>query len=312
MKLFKKGKWDNMERKTYAQGLILGSSAFTIWGLLPLYWKLVQGVSPYIVFCHRVVWSFVFVIILLTVRKKLPEFMKMIKVFRSWKLILAPAIFVSLNWLLYIWAVNNNYVIESSLGYFINPLVLTIFGKVFYKEKLSIYQLVGIGLAGAGVLIKSIYYAKVPFLALGLAISFALYGLFKKKSSIDSLNGLAFETLLISFPAVGYILFTEWNGTGIAGNYPIYYWLLMIASGIVTAIPLLMYGEGTKRLPLTVVGFLQYIAPILMLILGVFAFGEPFKPADLIPFILIWIGLILFSYSQYQLLSAKKVVNCKS
>lgn len=295
-----------MNRKRYVGGLILSSSAFALWGLLPLYWKLVKSVSPYIIFSHRVVWSFVFIMILLAMRSKMSAFFEIVKRPHSLKNILGATIFISANWLLYIWAVNNNYVIESSLGYFINPLVLTLFGKIFYKEKLTIYQLIGIMIAGIGVLIKSIYYGKIPIIGLGLAITFALYGLFKKRSSLDSLNGLAFETLIISIPTLGYILFTEISSTGITGNFPPYYWVLMIASGIVTAIPLLMYGEGTRRLPLTVVGFLQYIAPILMLTLGIFAFGEPFNKTDLVPFILIWIGLILFSYSQYKLLSKSK------
>lgn len=295
-----------MDKKRYTEGLILASSAFALWGLLPIYWKLVQDASPYVVFTNRVVWSFVFVIILLAMRRKLPEFIKIIKTPRAWLSIIAPAVFVSINWLLYIWAVSNDYVIECSLGYFINPLVLTVFGTIFYKEKLTIYQLIGIVLAGIGVLLKSLAYGRIPLIGLGLAVSFALYGLFKKKSSLDSLSGLGLETLLISIPALGYLLFSEIDGVGISGNLPAYYWLLIIGSGVVTAVPLLMYGEGTKRLPLTVVGFLQYIAPILMLLLGIFAFGEPFNPQDIIPFVFIWIGLVFFSYSQYKLLSKKK------
>lgn len=294
-----------MERKRYVEGLIMGASAFILWGLLPLYWKLVKAISPYQIFAHRVVWSFVFVMVILSVRQLLPTFKKTIENPKNWLGILGPAFFISINWLLYIWAVNNDYVIESSLGYFINPLVLTLFGAVFYKERLTKLQMTGITIAGAGVLLKSVVYGQVPYIALVLAFSFAMYGLLKKKSSLDSLNGLAFETLIIGIPAILYILFIESQGNGINGNLPWYFWLLIGISGIATATPLLLYAEGTKRLPLNVVGFLQYIAPTIMLALGVVVFGEPFSKGDLVPFVLIWIGLVCFSYSQYRLLTKK-------
>jgi len=291
-----------MERKSYVEGLIMGTGAFILWGLLPLYWKLVKAISPYQIFAHRVVWSFLFVMIILAFRGLLPSYKVIISQKKNWINILGPAFFISINWLVYIWAVNNDYVIESSLGYFINPLVLTAFGAIFYKERLTKLQFIGIGLATVGVLIKSIYYGQIPYIALVLAFSFAMYGLLKKKSKIDSLNGLAFETLVIGIPALIYVLQTEFSGSGIAGNLPSHYWGLIAMSGVATATPLLLYAEGTKRLPLSVVGFLQYIAPTIMLFLGVIVFKEPFNQSDLFPFVLIWIGLMCFSYSQYKLL----------
>jgi len=295
-----------MEHKRYVEGLIMGVAAFVLWGLLPLYWKLVKAISPYQIFAQRVVWSFLFVMIILAVRELLPKYKEIISTPKNWINIMGPAFFISINWLLYIWAVNNDYVIESSLGYFINPLVLTVFGAVFYKERLTKLQTIGITLATTGVLMKSLYYGQVPYIALVLAFSFAMYGLLKKKSTLDSLNGLAFETLVIGVPALGYIIWAETQNIGISGNLPWHFWLLIAFSGIATATPLLLYAEGTKRLPLSVVGFLQYIAPTIMLFLGVVVFGEPFEQSDLIPFVMIWIGLIFFSYSQYQLLSQKK------
>lgn len=294
-----------MEQKRYIEGLMMGTLAFILWGLLPLYWKLVKAISPYQIFAQRVIWSFLFVMIILAIKNVLPEYKEIISNPKNWLNILGPSFFISINWLLYIWAVNNDYVIESSLGYFINPLVLTVFGAIFYKERLTRLQLIGISLATLGVVLKSVYYGQVPYIALVLAFSFAMYGLLKKKSTLNSLNGLAFETLVIGIPALIYIVFIESQGLGIAGNLPWHFWLLIGFSGVATATPLLLYAEGTKRLPLSVVGFLQFIAPTIMLFLGVVVFGEPFKQADLIPFILIWIGLIFFSYSQYQLLSKK-------
>lgn len=291
-----------MERKNYIQGLIMGASAFTLWGLLPLYWRLVNAMSSYQIFAHRVVWSFVFVMLILFVRQLLGQFKGVIQSPQNWRHIMKPAFFISINWLVFIWAVNNGYVIESSLGYFINPLVLTVFGAVFYKERLTKLQTIGISLATIGVLIKSFYYGQIPYIALVLAFSFATYGLLKKKSSLDSLSGLGFETLVVGIPCLIYVVYVESQGQGITGNLPAYYWFLIALSGIATATPLLLYAEGTKRLPLSVVGFLQYIAPSIMLCLGVLVFNEPFSYLDFIPFAFIWLGLLFFSYAQYQLL----------
>lgn len=302
------GEGGTVEKKNYVEGLVMGALAFTLWGLLPLYWKLVKAISPYQIFAHRVVWSLLFVLIILSARQKLPEYKRIVMEPKNWIGILGPAFFISINWLLYIWAVNNDYVIESSLGYFINPLVLTLFGAIFYRERLNKLQLIGIGLATTGVILKSFSYGRVPYIALVLAISFAIYGLLKKKSNLDSLNGLGFETLVIGIPSLIYLTFTELHGNGLAGNLPTHYWFLIALSGVATATPLLLYAEGTKRLPLSVIGFLQYISPSIMLVLGVFVFKEPFLKSDLGPFVLIWVGLLFFSYSQYKLLSLKSPV----
>jgi chloramphenicol-sensitive protein RarD len=301
-----------MDRKQYISGLIFGTSAFLLWGLLPVYWKLVADVSPYLIFAHRALWSFVFMTILLCTTKRIPELKQALLNPRTMKITFVSAIIISMNWMIYIWAVNNGYIIESSLGYFINPLVLTIFGVAFYKEKLSRYEWIGIGFAALGVIIKSIYYGRVPIIALLLAITFALYGLLKKKSELDALLGLGVETLIISVPSLLYIFLTEYHGVGIGNNFPIYYWPLIMMSGVVTALPLILYGKCTKILPLTIVGFLQYNAPSLMLILGIFVYNEDFTILDFTPFGMIWIGLMFFSYSQFKLLFKRKVVDSKS
>lgn len=295
-----------MDKKSYVTGLISGSLAFVIWGLLPLYWKLVKALSPYQIFAHRVVWSLVFLVIIMRYKNLLPQFIKLIKDKKNWLYMFGPALFISINWLTYIWSVNNGYVIETSLGYYMNPLVLTLFGGIFYKEKLDKYQKMGIGLASIGVLVKTVSYGRVPVIALILAISFAIYGLLKKKSQFSSVIGLAFETLMVGVPTLVYVLFSEVTGAGISGNLSGFFWLLIATSGIVTAVPLLLYAEGTKRLPLTVIGFLQYIAPTIALFLGIFVFKEAFNLKELIPFAIIWLGLVLFSYSQIKLLDGLK------
>ena len=295
-----------MERKNYIQGLIYGASAFVLWGLLPLYWKMVKAINPYQIFAQRAIWAFLFVMIYTAIKNKgLKSFIDILKVRKNWINILGPTFFISINWILYIWAVNNDYVIESSLGYFINPLVLTSFGAIFFKEKLTKLQKIGITFAIIGVVLKTILYGQIPYIGLILAFAFGTYGLLKKKSSLNSLNGLGFETMIISIPSLIYLINIETRGLGISGNLPWQFWILISITGVVTAVPLLFYAEGTKRLPLSVVGFLQYIAPTIMIVLGIFVFKEPFTFISLIPFSFIWIGLGFFSYSQYKLLSQK-------
>lgn len=290
------------QRKNHLIGLMYGAGAFILWGLLPLYWKLVSAMTPYQIFSHRVVWSLVFMVIILLIRRQLTGFIHLIKQPDMWLRVLGPAIFISINWLVYIWSVNSGYVIEASLGYFINPLVLTIFGALFFKEKTTPLQAIGILLAATGVIYKTLAYGHVPWIALVLAFSFATYGLLKKLSPLDSVMGLSFETLIISMPALGYLLSQEAGGLGITGRLPLYYWLLIGVSGIATATPLLMYSESTKRLPLSVLGFLQYISPTISLFLGIFIFNEAFSTKDFMAFSLIWTGLVCFSISQYKAL----------
>lgn len=290
---------DPQGKKNYLIGLFFGAAAFGIWGLLPLYWKLVAALTPYQIFSHRVVWSLLFLLIILLVQKELSGFLKLLKQPKMWLKIAGPSCFISINWLTYIWSVNNGYVVESSLGYYINPLVLTLFGALFFKERLNRLQITGIALAALGVVYKTLTYGQVPYIALVLAISFAIYGVLKKFSHLDSVKGLGFETLIISIPSLFYLVSQETSGLGISGNLPFHFWLLIALSGIVTATPLIFYAESTKRLPLNVVGFLQYISPTFSLLLGIFVFKEAFDLNGLISFMLIWSGLIFFSLSQY-------------
>ncbi len=294
-----------MERKEYIKGLVSGAMAYTLWGLLPLYWKLVNVVSSDQIFAHRIVWSFLFLSIILSVKG---QFKILWAVFKSKQNIINAlfcTFFISINWFIYIWGVNNGYVIESSLGYFINPLVLTGLGALVFKEKLNRLQMAGFVLATIGVLYLTIKYNQVPVIALCLAVSFALYGVFKKKSKLDSIVGLSFETLMISIPSLGYVLFSEFSGKGFLGNVPVIYMFIITLSGVATTVPLILYSEATKRLPLGVVGFLQYISPTISLVLGIFVFKEAFDTTKLFAFILIWMALVLYSIAQYRILKEK-------
>lgn len=290
----------SMDKKQYAIGLAFGASAFTLWGALPLYWRLVSAIAPYQIFAHRVLWSLLFVVAIMALKKDLAAFGAVLRQPKNWLKVAGPALFISINWLIYIWGVNNGYVIESSLGYYMNPLVVTLFGTLFLKEKLSGPQLIGILLSATGVIIKTLGYGRVPWLAIVLAVSFAIYGLLKKLSPFTSLRGLAFETLVVGLPCLAYLAFSEAGGSGISGNLPPWYWLLIAASGIATATPLLLFAEGTSRLPLTVMGFLQYIAPTLALVLGIFVFKETFDKASLFAFSFVWAGILVFSWGQYR------------
>ncbi len=293
---------DDVNRNEYMKGLTSGVIAFTLWGILPLYWRLVHELNAYQIFLQRVVWSFVFVLLILIFLKRIKRFIEVVKDERMWVKMLLPSFFVSLNWLTYIWAVNNGYVIETSLGYYINPLVFTMVGAFVFKEKLTKLQWVGIGFAFLGVLMKTITYGELPYIALILAITFSVYGVAKKFSPLDSLMSLGFETLIVSIPSFFILLLSEVNGSGITGNLEFSFWFLIALSGMMTATPLIFYGEATKKLPLNVVGFLQYIAPTLQLIIGVYVFNEYFDLSGLLSFGFIWIGIIIFTYSQYKMM----------
>jgi len=297
-----------MDKKRYGEGLLMSSAAFVIWGLLPLYWKWVSAITPYEIFAQRVVWSLIFVLILMRNKATLQNFIQVIKQPENLIKTIAPAIFISFNWLTYIWGVNNGFVLEASLGYYINPLVLTLFGRIFFKEHLTRDQKIGISFAMIGVVYKTFTYGRVPYIAIILAFSFAIYGLLKKKSTFTSLTGLGVETLLIGIPAIITLFYYESQNMGIVGNLPSYYWLRIMLSGVLTATPLLLYSEGTKRLPLSIIGFLQYIAPTISLFLGIFIFKESFDLSSLVAFVFIWIGLAIFTREQIILFRAQKKI----
>ncbi len=295
-----------MKQNEYIQGLILGILSFTLWGLLPLYWKVVEAINPFQIFAHRVIWSFLFVVLVIILKNQGKAFKKELFNPRTWLDFIAPAVFISINWMTYIWAVNNGFVIETSLGYYMNPLMLILFGSIFYKERLNRLQKWGLGFAFVGVLLKTLLYGKLPVISLVVATSFSAYGLLKKRTKVGSLTGLAFETLIIGIPALIYLLYVEIQNIGIHGNLPGYYCLLIMLSGVATATPLLLYAEGLKRLPLKIMGFIQYISPSISLFLGIFVFDESFDMWSLVAFGLVWIGLAFFTYSQVLLLKNDK------
>ncbi|GGC97099.1 transporter [Thalassobacillus devorans] len=284
-------------------GVIYTGGAYVLWGFLPIYWKLVQEVSPIAILGHRIVWSFVFMIGVILILRKWKVFQSEIK--RTWKNkksalgITFASIAISINWLTYIWAVNNDHVVEASLGYYINPLVSILLGMIFFKETFNRPQWLAFILAAAGVAYMTFNFGSVPWLALMLAFSFGIYGLLKKTVDLNAMFGLTIETLIMTPIAAIYLLSLPQE------NWANIEWLsvtslLLFGAGVATAIPLLLFAAGAKRIPLSMVGFLQYIAPTIMLVIGVFLYKEPFTHVHLVSFLFIWSGLLIYTYARVK------------
>ena len=286
----------------HIKGIAFGLGAYALWGILPLYWKQLQHVSSTEILAHRVVWALVFLFVLLTVTRKLPSFISEIKYIacqppKMWG-ILGAAIMLNLNWFTYIWSVNHNHIIQTSLGYYINPLVSVLLGMVFLHERLSFWQMVAFFLAAVGVFSLTVQYGTFPWIAFTLAITFAIYGLFKKIINVGSITGLTLETLLSFAIALPYLVYIYNTGKSSFQFVPSDTTLLLIGAGAVTATPLILFAAGTKRLPLFAIGFLQYVSPTMSLLLGVIIYHEVFTLGNLLSFMVIWTGLIIFSLAR--------------
>ncbi|WP_404429503.1 EamA family transporter RarD [Sutcliffiella horikoshii] len=289
--------------KEFGVGVACAGLSYILWGILPLFWKLVDDVPAGEILAHRIVWSLVFILLILAVLRKLPAFSLELKALvRNRNRLIGislSSIFISINWGLYIWAVNADRVIEASLGYYINPLVSILLAVIVLKEKLSGLQTLSIILAGAGVLVLTFSFGTFPWVAVMLALSFAFYGLIKKMVQVGALVGLAIETLLITPLALlflGYVHVGGSSGGGAFGD-ELGSTLLLLLAGVVTAVPLLLFASGAKRIPLSMVGLLQYFAPTIKLIIGVYLFHEPFTSAHLVAFICIWVALGIYTFT---------------
>ncbi len=285
-------------------GILYGVGAYVMWGILPLYWKLIETIPPWEILAHRVLWSFVFMLFVVLIIRRwhifIQELKNLLKHKKAFIGITVASIIISLNWGTYIWAVNTDRVLDASLGYYINPLISILFGYIFLKERFSKNQWVAIGLAFLGVIYLTVQSGVFPWAALFLAVTFALYGLIKKIVNLNAVNGLAIETLIVAPIALIYICYLTWQGDS---SFSLSFdGLILFGAGAVTAIPLLLFAQGALRIPLSLIGFLQYIAPTLMLLFGVFLFNEPFTSAHVVTFILIWTGLILYSFERVKLL----------
>ncbi|MFZ5645331.1 MAG: EamA family transporter RarD [Bacillota bacterium] len=286
-------------------GISSGAGAYLVWGLLPIYWKLLDSVPSLEVLAHRIVWSFGFMVLVLLATRQLIVFRKdfygIVLLPKKFILIVMAAIIISINWLTYIWAVSNDRIIETSLGYYINPLVSVCFGIIVLKEKLSFWQIVSFCLAAAGVANMAYHFGSVPWVSLILAFSFAVYGLLKKIINLGAITGITLETLIILPVSLIYLVYLHTMGIASFGHGPPEISGLLLGAGVVTAVPLLLFAGGANRLPLSVVGFLQYIAPTIALVIGVYLYHEPFTTVHLSSFIFIWVALTVFSLSKTKL-----------
>jgi chloramphenicol-sensitive protein RarD len=278
-------------------GIWYALAAFTTWGVLPLYWRLMREVPPQQILAHRISWSLLFVSFIITIQKRWNEAKGVFSFRQSKASFIVSALFLGINWFIYIWAVNTNHVVESSMGYFINPLVNVLLGVVFLKEKLTFWQGISILLALGGVSYLTFHYGKVPWIALSLAFSFGTYGLLRKIAYAGSLIGLLAETSILTPVAVVYIFIQHVHQIGFFSTSSPALSFLLAGSGIVTALPIIWFAHSVRRIPLSTVGFIQYLAPSLMLLLSVVVFKEPFTKTHMISFGLIWTALTLYSVS---------------
>jgi len=284
-------------------GLGCGILAYLIWGFFPVYFKYLVSVSALQVVAHRVVWSILFLFLLITMRSGLSSVRTALKSRRSLLILVASASLIATNWLVFIIAVGHAQVLQASLGYFITPFVSVLLGFLFLKERLRRLQLFGLLLATCGVLLLTVQYGKIPWAALTLALTFGSYGLLRKIVDVDALTGLTIETLLVAPVAVGYLIYVSCNGTGAFPFSGTKINSLLMFAGIVTAVPLLLFATSARRLKLATVGFLQYITPTLQFLLAVLVYGELFSLSNLFSFVLIWGGLCLYSVDAWLAMS---------
>ncbi len=278
------------------RGILYGIAAYTIWGFLPLYWKALLEVPAGEILANRIVWSFVFVLLLLSLQRKWSWLKPALKQRRVLLTFTATALLLGINWFVYIWAVNAGFVIETSLGYFINPLVNVLLGVLFLKEKLRKWQVAALALAVAGVLYLTISYGAFPWIALTLAFTFAFYGLLRKTAPLPATEGLTLETAVLALPAAAVMLYLYQSGAGSFAQGDPRTTLLLIGVGVITAVPLLLFSVAARRITLTNLGLLQYIAPTFQFLLGIFVFNEAFGPQQLLGFSLIWTALLIYSF----------------
>ncbi len=289
------------------KGVIAGLGAYLLWGVFPIYWKWLHTVPAQQILAHRMVWSLIFVAGLMVLQHDRDWLRQVLRQRKTLLVYILAAILLSGNWFIYIWAVNAGYIVETSLGYFINPLVSVLMGVILLKEKLRQRQAVAVILAGVGVVYLTFNYGRLPWIALALAFSFATYGLLKKTAPLSATRSFTLETMVMFLPALAFLVVQEVHGTGTFGHQGWLVTLLLVLAGPVTSIPLILFGVAARRIPLSMIGFLQYLAPTLQFLIGVFIYHEDFPPSRILGFSLIWLALLIYSLDSV-LNSRKKVI----
>lgn len=293
------------------RGVWQGLAAYTIWGLFPIYWKLFHGIPALEVLAHRVTWSFVAVTAMLVVTGRVRLFAAAARNPAQVGLYGLAAILIGINWFLYVWGVNAGFVVETSLGYFITPLINVLLGVVVFRERLSGPQWAAVALAGGGVTYLTVAYGAVPWLALGLAVTFGSYGLTKKKATLGAFDGLALETAVLVGPAVAYLAFLLLADRSSFVRVGALTDGLLVASGFITIAPLLLFASAVRAVPLSMIGLLQYISPTIQLVIGVLLFREPFTSGQLTGFGCVWAALVVFAVDGVRSSRAKALASSR-
>ncbi|SUM33089.1 rarD protein [Staphylococcus gallinarum] len=285
----------------FKKGVIFAFGAYILWGILPIYWELIQNIGAFEILAFRIIFSMIFMVFIVIISNKTGPFIKdvqqLIKQPIQLIAIIAAGYVITINWGTFIWAVTNGHVLQSSLGYYINPLVSILLALIFLKERFNKAEWLAIALAVIGVLYMTLKMGVFPGISLLLAGSFGIYGLIKKLVPLDAISSITIECIVTAPAGLIYIWYVWQQGDLTFGYNVSSFWLLL--SGAVTAVPLILFSAGARRIPLSLTGFIQYIGPTIMFVLGVFLFNEPFNIDQLITFIFIWIGIIVYSISQY-------------
>ncbi|MCK6567228.1 MAG: EamA family transporter RarD [Chloroflexi bacterium] len=276
------------------KGIWYGIAAYAMWGFFPIYWKLLHEIPAIQLLGHRIVWSFLLLAAFILLTKQAGDFRSVAFNRRTLGIYTIAGVLLSANWLIYVWSVNAGFIVETSLGYFINPLLSVLFGVIFLRERLRPAQWVPVIIAAIGVTYLTVAYGRPPWIALSLAVTFGLYGLVKKLSPLGSVYGLTLETGIVFPIALLYLIVVQAGGAGefLRDGFTID--LLLIGAGVVTTIPLLMFASAAKQIPLNMIGVLQYFAPTIQFLIGVFIYKEPFDHTRLIGFGIVWLALIIF------------------
>ena len=283
-------------RSSLAQGISLGLSAYLIWGLVPIYWPHLQPATPLEILAHRVVWSLLFVVVVISATGKIKTTLAVLANKRSLCLLAIASVLIATNWGLFIWASVNGHILDSALGYYVTPLVSVGLGVFFLKEKLRQLQWVAIAIAGIAVIYLATAHGKVPYVAVGLATSFGVYGYVKKLANVPAIESLAVETLVLFPLALGYLLWLGQHGNGTFGSHSLGHSVWLVSSGVVTAVPLILFSASAIRVPLSTIGLLQYVGPSVQFIVGLWYFHEHMPTSRLVGFLLTWLALVILTY----------------
>lgn len=285
------------------RGILAGVFCYALWGILPIYWKLLAEVNPFEITAHRIIWCFATTLVVcLVARLGLPALLRQK---RAWKFLLPAGVLIASNWAIYIYAVNNGHVVEASIGYYINPLVSVLLGVVLFRERLSVLQGLAVVFCTVGVVYFTLSYGQFPWIALALAFTFGIYGALKKQAAYSAVTALAFENTVMLVPAIVFaVMLAQVTGTHAFGvaldtGHGRYLTALLVIGGPLTALPLILFAKAANSIPLSLLGFIQYVSPTLTLITGVFLFGEPFTMAHAVCFGCIWCGLALVSFDAF-------------